>query len=73
MYIYICSPSGILLGTVFCWQRTISSSLTPSSLGSAENKPVHDIVSLQSFNVGVIHPFIAPPHLQSLPYCNTIA
>ena len=30
--------------------------------------------SLQSFNVGVNHPFfIAPLHMQSLPYCNTIA
>ena len=32
-----------------------------------------DIVTLQSFVVGVNHPFIAPSHLQSLPYCNTIA
>ena len=31
------------------------------------------IVSLQSFIVGVNHPFIAPPHLQSLPYSNSIA
>ena len=23
--------------------------------------------------MGVSHPFVAPPHLQSLPYCNTIA
>jgi len=34
-----------------------------------------NIVSLQSFIVivGVHHPFIAPLHLQSLPYCNTVA
>jgi len=27
----------------------------------------------QSFIVGVNHPCVAPTHLQSLPYCNTIA
>jgi len=35
-------------------------------------EPLQDSVSLQSFIVGVNHPFIAP-HLQSLTYCNTIA
>jgi len=30
-------------------------------------------LSLQSFSVGVHHPCIPPPHLQSLPFCNTIA
>ena len=33
--------------------------------------PLQDVVLLQSFVMGVNHPFIAPPHLQSLPYCNT--
>jgi len=28
---------------------------------------LQDIVSLESFIVGVHHPFIVPPHLQSLP------
>jgi len=36
-------------------------------------QPLHDIDSLQSFIVGDNHPFIALLHLQSLPYCNTIA
>ena len=35
--------------------------------------PLQDVVSLQSFIVGVNHPCIAPTHLQSLPYFNTIA
>ena len=35
--------------------------------------PLQEIVSLQSFIVGINHPFVTPPHLQSLPYCNTIA
>ena len=34
---------------------------------------LQDIILLQSFIVGVNHPCIPPPHLQSLPYCNTIA
>jgi len=45
--------------------------------GGAQGKtgawPLQDIVLLQSFIVGVHHLFVAPPHLQSLPYCNTIA
>jgi len=36
-------------------------------------QPLQDIVSLQSFIVGVHHPCTPPPHLQSLPFCNTIA
>jgi len=35
--------------------------------------PLQDIVALQSFIVGVYHPFIALTRLQRLPYCNTIA
>ena len=38
-----------------------------------KNWPLQDIVSLQSFIVGVYHPFIASPHMQSLPYCSTTA
>ena len=34
--------------------------------------PLQDIVSLQNFIVGVHH-LLRPPHLQSLPYCITIA
>jgi len=54
--------------------------LTPPPSGILPALPSHiapwslqDIVSLQSCIVGVSPPFIAPPHLQSLPYCNTIA
>ena len=48
--------------------------LRPSSVGRAPAQvwPLQDIVSLQSFIVGVHHAFISPTHLQSLPYCNTI-
>jgi len=36
-------------------------------------QPLQEIVSPPSFIVGVYHPFIAPTHLQRLPYYNTIA
>jgi len=38
---------------------------------AAAGWPLQDIVLLQSFIVRVNHPF-TPPHLQSLPYYNTI-
>jgi len=58
----------ILVITIFCKGRGGGGQEASSLI-----YPLQDIVSLQSFIVGVHHPFIAPPHLQSLPYCNTIA
>jgi len=37
------------------------------------SKPLQDIILFQCFIVGVNLPFLPPLHLQSLPYCNTIA
>jgi len=62
---------------VWCELYVMKDSHTQTQNGSSRRparppSPLQDIVSLQSFIVEVNHPFNALPHLQSLPYCNTL-
>jgi len=45
----------------------------PSKAAAAHSLAFTRYCIASHFIVGVNHPFIAPPHLHSLPYCNAIA